>query len=154
MPGRVYPARSVRFRQDRNVGRRAVSSAVVAVLLLPACSGERVVDDGAEAGRLQAASQGICDAQAFAAEGDVEGARTIFEEGVHDYLHQLAVRLRETDRAAAGRLLEVTQRMEDAFRTRVDPASLTALLGDLQRALIEGAEAAGLPQPLCREGAV
>jgi hypothetical protein len=136
------------------VGRRAQSAVVLVLLLLvPACGEEPATGRGDPAAQLQAASQGICDAQVLAAEGDVAGARTVFEEEVHDYLHQLGARLREADRAAAGRLLEVKQRLEDALRMQVDPASLTALLGELQRALIDGAEAAGLPQPLCREGA-
>jgi hypothetical protein len=80
-------------------------------------------------------------------------ATTVFEDEAHDYLHRLAARLQEIDRAAAGRLLEATQRLEDALGMRADPESLASLLGELQRALTDGAEAADLPPPLCRDGA-
>jgi hypothetical protein len=123
-------------------------------LSVAACTDEAGGDaDGAEVDRLQAASQGLCDAQVEASRGRVRDAREIFDAETHAYLHELAARLQETDRAVAAQLLEAKQRVEAAFRSARDPTGLDELLVSLQRELGDAADAAGLPAPLCREGA-
>ncbi len=134
--------------------RIAVTIAVL-TLLGTACVEER--SDGAtgEDARLQAASQGLCDAQVLVSEGDVVRAAEVFDRETHDYLHELAGMLQEVDRQAAAELLEVKQRLESTLATpeRADPGAVAALIPELQRALADGSEAAGLPVPLCIEGA-
>jgi hypothetical protein len=105
---------------------------------------------------LQRASEGLCKAQVRAGEGDVPGAAEVFQAETHDYLHELARILRARDPRAGALLLETKQRVEEALGVpeRADPAEVVQLLLGLQRAFIAGAEAAGLPRPLCRSGAV
>ncbi|HEX2024850.1 MAG TPA: hypothetical protein VHH92_00485 [Actinomycetota bacterium] len=133
---------------------RSIVAFVVVMLSLAACDGQGGAQtDGADADRLQTASQGLCDAQVEASRGRLRDARAIFDAETHDYLHALAARLQQTDRAAAAELLEAKQRVEAAFRSARDPTGLHELLVALQRELGDAAEAAGLPAPLCREGA-
>jgi hypothetical protein len=128
--------------------------ALFVALSLAACTEEEGAQaGGAEVNRLQAASQGLCDAQVEASRGRLRDAREIFDAETHAYLHELAARLQETDRAVAAELLEAKQRVEAAFRSARDPTGLEELLVALQRALGDAAEAAGLPAPLCRGGA-
>lgn len=125
------------------------------VVALAGCSG-----DGGERmepqSRLQRASEGLCKAQVRAAEGDVQRAAEVFQAETHDYLHELAAMLRQRDPAAAGALLENKQQVEAALRAPrgADPTEVVELLLGLQRTFINAAEAAGLPRPLCRAGAV
>jgi DNA anti-recombination protein RmuC len=120
-------------------------------VLLAACSDGTT---GRQA-RLQRASQGLCDAQVQAFHSNVRRAADAFDRDTHAFLHELAADLQEIDRQLAARLLEAKQRVENAFLdpTRADPQQVAQLLAELQRALREGAEVAGLPTPLCREGA-
>jgi hypothetical protein len=126
--------------------------ALFAVLLLAACD-EQGGADVAAPDRLQRASQGLCDAQVAAFGGRIREAAEIFDAETHDYLHQLAARLQGTDRDAAAALLEAKQRVEAAFGVGSDRVAMQELLVGLQRALRDAADAAGLPPPLCREGA-
>jgi hypothetical protein len=126
-------------------------TATLLALTLAACSDQA---GGSEAG-LQRASQGLCDAQVLAFESNVPRAASVFDREAHGFLHELAADLEEVDRAAAAGLLEAKQRLEAilADPVRADPQDVVVLITELQRALREGAEAAGLPTPLCREGA-
>lgn len=129
------------------------SAVMLLPLLLAACSNAAGETDGLEA-RLARASQGLCDAQARAVEVSVFRAREVFDAEVHGFLHELAAELEETDRAAAAGLLEAKQRVERILQDqRAGPQEVVVLLAELQRALGEAAEAAGLSTPLCREGA-
>ena len=129
-------------------------AALLLSLGLAACSGASGEADGLEA-RLPGASQGLCDAQVMAAESNVPNATAVFDADVHGFLHELAAVVRQTDRAAAAELLEAKQRVERIFEdpARAAPQEVVVLLSELQRALAGEAEAAGLPRPLCREGA-
>jgi hypothetical protein len=104
-------------------------------------------------GRLQVASQGLCDSQVAASEGRLREAADIFDAKTHDYLHDLARMLREIDPRATAELLESKQRVESIFQNSRDPVETQEVLVALQRALHDAAEAAGLPAPLCGEGA-
>jgi hypothetical protein len=123
-------------------------------LVLAGCSNASGQADGLES-RLPRASQGLCDAQVLVARSNVPGAAAVFDAEVHGFLHELAAAVQRTDRAAAGALLEAKQRVERVFQdpVRADPQDAAVLLTELQRALGGAAEAAGLPTPLCREGA-
>lgn len=129
---------------------------ITTTLLVLALAGSACSDDaaGGEAG-LQRASQGLCDAQVHAFEANVRRAAAVFNAESHAYLHELAADLEDTDRAAAANLLEAKQRVERALEdaTRSDPQEVILLIAALQRALGQAAEAAGLPAPLCRNGA-
>jgi hypothetical protein len=129
-------------------------TATLVALALAACSDASGEADGLEA-RLQRASQGLCDAQFLAFESNVPRAAAVFQGETHAFLHELAADLQETNRAAAAALLEAKQRVERALEdpARAEPQEVVVLITELQRALRDGAEAAGLPTPLCREGA-
>ncbi len=130
-------------------------AATLVVLALGACSAASGEANGLEA-RLRPASQGLCDAQVLAFESSVPEAAAVFDAEVHGFLHELAAVLQRTDRAAAAALLEAKQRVERILEdpARAEPQEVVVLITDLQRALRDGAEAADLPTPLCREGAV
>jgi hypothetical protein len=108
----------------------------------------------ARAPRLQAASQGLCDAVVFASEGRIRDAARVFDAETHDYLHELARMLQEVDPAAAGDLLEAKEQVESVLDIGADPLAAQDLLVRLQRAVRDAALAADLPTPLCRDGAV
>jgi hypothetical protein len=129
-------------------------TATLLALLLAACSDASGEADGLDA-RLARASQGLCDAQVHAFERNVPRAAVVFDTEVHGFLHELAAVLQDTDRPAAGDLLEAKQRVERALEdpAGADPQDVVVMITELQRALRDGAEAAGLPTPLCREGA-
>jgi hypothetical protein len=126
-------------------------AATLLALTLAACSDQA---GGSEAD-LHRASQGLCDAQVLAFESNVPRAASVFDREAHAFLHELAADLEEVDRAAAAGLLEAKQRLEAilADPVRADPQDVVVLITELQRALRDGAEAAGLPTPLCGEGA-
>lgn len=131
--------------------------ALAAGLALADCSDQDDRPEGSgPTSPLQRASEGLCKAQVRTADGDVPGAADVFQAETHDYLHELARILQERDPAAAGPMLEIKQRLEEVLRVpaRADPSQVLQLLLNLQRAFIGAAEAAGLPRPLCRTGAV
>ena len=130
-----------------------IMAILVAVTLATACHDRPASASLSEEERLQAASQGLCDAQVLVSEGRVRDAASVFRAETHDYLHELAGRLQSSDPAAAAGLLEAKQPVEQALERGADPPGTQALLGRLRRALGDAAAAAGLPTPLCREGA-
>jgi hypothetical protein len=137
------------------MSRRTVVPAIGLALMASACRAEAPGPESRpRASRLGAASQGLCDAQVLASEGNIIGAADVFDAETHDYVHQLAAMLQEVDSEAAAELLEATERVESALNARGDPGAVQDLLIRLQRALHEAAEAADLPAPLCREGAL
>jgi hypothetical protein len=125
---------------------------IVASLACAACTEERADPRPAGERRLRAASQGLCDALFLASQGRVRDVASVFYAETHGYLHELAAQLQETDPAVAASLLEAKQRVERALEGE-DPVGTQELLTRLQRALGDAAQAAGLPPPLCREGA-
>jgi hypothetical protein len=141
-------------RQDGGMTRQVLTA--VLVLSVAACSAGEGSDTTASAdrpGRLQVASQGLCDSQVAASEGRLRKAADIFDAQTHDYLHDLARMLREIDPRVTAELLESKQRVESIFQSSRDPVETQEVLVALQRALHDAAEAAGLPAPLCGEGA-
>jgi hypothetical protein len=130
-------------------------SALLTVVMLAAvaCSQGRAAPVPDRERRLRTASQGLCDALFLASQGRVRDAATVFYAETHAYLHELAAELQETDPAAAAGLLEAKQRVERVLDSGADPVGAHELLTRLQRALGDAALAAGLPPPLCREGA-
>jgi hypothetical protein len=134
------------------IGKTAVILLGVA-LAATACTDQAAPASPPENRRLQAASQGLCDAQILTSEGRMSEAASVFQADTHDYLHQLARRLQEVDPETAARLLEAKQRVERALAERRDPPGTQDLLVRLQRALGDAAAAVDLPAPLCREGA-
>jgi hypothetical protein len=120
-----------------------------------ACSGGEGSDAAAngQPRRLQAASQGLCDSQVAASEGRLREAADVFDADTRAYLNDLARMLREIDPRATAELLESKQRVETIFQNSRDPVETQEVLVALQRALHQAAESAGLPSPLCREGA-
>jgi hypothetical protein len=134
--------------------RQVLTAALM--LSMTVCSGGEGSDTTALAehpGRLQVASQGLCDSLVAASEGRLREAADIFDAQTHDYLHNLARMLREIDPRATAELLESKQRVESVFQNSRDPVETQEVLVALQRALHDAAEAAGLSAPLCREGA-
>jgi hypothetical protein len=130
------------------------SALLIAVTLAGvACSEGQADPRPARERRLQAASQGLCDALFLASQGRIRDAGSVFYAETHAYLHELAAELQETDPAAAAGLLEAKQRVERVLESGADPMGAHELLTRLQRALGDAALAAGLPAPLCREGA-
>jgi hypothetical protein len=108
-----------------------------------------------EARQLQAASQGLCDAQVLISDGKISEAADVFEDRTHAYLHELAEEVQDVDRAIAAELLEAKERLEVALDApqASDPAAVAVSIAELQRALADAAAAVDLPRPLCREGA-
>jgi hypothetical protein len=133
--------------------RMRVTTAVLLAALV-ACS-DASGQEGDREARLRRASQGLCDAQVHAFEANVRRAAEVFDAESHAFLHELAADLEDVDRAAAADLLEAKQRVERALQdsARSDPQEVVTLIAGLQRTLADAAEAAGLPTPLCREGA-
>lgn len=133
--------------------RMRVTTAVLLAVLV-ACS-DASGQEGDREARLRRASQGLCDAQVHAFEANVRRAAEVFDAESHAFLHELAADLEDVDRAAAADLLEAKQRVERALQDPAGshPQEVVTLITGLQRALADAAEAAGLPTPLCREGA-
>jgi hypothetical protein len=135
---------------------RIVPSLVVAALVAVGC---RATEPAAESRsprgqRLQAASQGLCDAQVLVSDGKISDAAEVFEERTHAFLHELADEVQDVDRGAAARLLEAKERLEEALAApRTDPGGVAEIITELQRAVSGAASAVDLPTPLCREGA-
>jgi hypothetical protein len=130
---------------------RLIAPILLAVTVLAAACTEQPPPAGAP--RLQTASQGLCDAVVFASEGRLRDAASVFDSETHDYLHELARMLLGVDPAAAADLLEAKQRVESVLDIGADPLAAQDLLVRLQRAVRDGALAADLPTPLCRDGA-
>jgi hypothetical protein len=136
--------------------RRVATAVLLLSMAGAACSGGEGSDAAVPSShprRLQAASQGLCDSQVAASEGRLQEAADVFDAETHDYLHDLARMLRDIDPRATAELLESKQRVETIFQNSRDPVEAQDVLVALQRALRDAAEAAGLPAPLCREGA-
>ena len=104
-------------------------------------------------GRLSTAGLALCEATSSARDGDVDTADRLFQDHVHAYLHELADRLATFDREAAADLLVAKQRVEAALTSSADAGELADLLGQLQVALAEAGDAAGLAAPRCEAAA-
>ncbi|MDP8938026.1 MAG: hypothetical protein M3O23_09925 [Actinomycetota bacterium] len=96
-----------------------VALALALAVLGAGCGGDdgpvtavEVGEEKVPATRLADALQGVCQARAHAAVGDVEQARRTFFDRSHDTLHVLALALEPVDRAKAGELLLAKQLVE------------------------------------------
>jgi hypothetical protein len=114
---------------------------VTCTLALGACASDR-----GPGGELGTALDGLCEARRLSARGLVRDAEAEFLDRAHAYLHELARETARTDRAAAARLLEAKQLVEQAFAEPADPRALAGLLGELRE---RTAEAAGISPPPC-----
>jgi hypothetical protein len=129
---------------------RIMATILAAAALLGSCAEPETSPPPGEP-RLRAASQGLCQAEALASEGQVGEAERVFDAETHDYLHELARMLQEVDPAAAAELLEAKQRVESALAEGEGAAGTEDLLAELQIALQDAAEAADLPRTLCEQ---
>ena len=121
----------------------------VILVVASACSSGNAAGGPTQEERLADASRGLCDALLEAERGDVAAASRVFQDRVHAYLHDLARRLSDFDRVAAGELLEAKQRLEAALRDGSGAETVRDLILGLQRELADAARAAGLPQHAC-----
>ena len=129
---------------------RMLATALAAAAMVGSCAGPESSVPAGEP-RLQAASQGLCDAEALASAGRVGEAAQVFDAETHDYLHELAGMLQEIDPAAAADLLEAKQRVESALADGQGAGGTEDLLAELQRALQDAAVAADLPRTPCSQ---
>lgn len=116
---------------------------LVCAIALAACGSERT---GGPGGDLGTALDGLCEARLLTARGLIRDAESEFVDRAHAYLHELARETAETDREAAGRLLEAKQLVEQAFAEPPEPEALAGLVEELRR---RTAEAAGIAVPPC-----
>jgi hypothetical protein len=80
---------------------------------------------------LTGALEGLCQARAQAARGDLTGARDTFYDRSHDALHTIARILEPRDISQAARLLETKQLVEADVNASPPKPSLEADLGQL-----------------------
>jgi len=85
--------------------------------------------------RFSRAFEGLCQAREQAR--DAESARAVFFDESHQALHELAINLQDTDRAAAAELLEAKARVEATF----DRPATSSLRKEMLDDLIEVAQA-------------
>lgn len=130
------------------MARPIVGMLLGAALAASACTEEPAAIPPGEQ-RLRTASQGLCDAEVLASQGQVREAEQIFDSATHDYLHELARMLQEVDPAAAAELLEAKERVEAALLDPGDAEGTEELLVELERALQDAAQAADLPRTRC-----
>lgn len=122
--------------------RLVVSGALVVGI---AC--DRGPEPAASPDPLDAAFVGLCQAEALAADGDVEGARRVFFDRSHEYLHVLAAEAQEEDPRAVGTLLERKERVEASLREEEPDPGLPAMLAELREAMAATARVRGLEPP-------
>jgi hypothetical protein len=98
------------------------------------------------------AAEALCRAVDEAGRGRPEEAARSFQDGAHDYLHQLAPRVADRDRAAAAGLLEAKARVEQAIGGSAGGDELLQALTELVAAFDRAAATVGLPEAPCAEG--
>lgn len=92
---------------------------------------------------------GLCEARSLAG-SDVEAAATVFENEVHVQLHDLAAEVGESDREAAGSLLEAKETVEaDLAQGLVKGDALREHLDGLLDATVPALRAIDVEAPTC-----
>lgn len=141
--------------------RRRVSGVALALVLGLAvlgagCGGDdgpvttvEVGEEEVPATRLADALQGVCQAGARAAAGDVEQARRTFFDRSHDTLHVLALALEPVDRAQAGELLLAKQLVESDLEPTPVREGLAKDLGRLGQVTRSGLARLEISTPPC-----
>lgn len=89
--------------------------------------------------------QSLCAAREDAARGDQTGANREYYDHAHQPLHELAADLQRRDRAAAARLLETHQRVEDDLGGHPTDGTLARDLDDLRARAGDALAATGKP---------
>jgi hypothetical protein len=117
---------------------RVVVVAAAVTMLAAACARDDEPSTTSRGSRPQVAVEGLCKAEALAAQGQQDEARKVFQDQSHAYLHELAAQLQERNRALAAQLLEAKQQVERSLEGGVDPEILAGLIGAL-RAVVESA---------------
>lgn len=117
---------------------RVLVVAAAVAMLAAACGGDDEPSTTSRGTRPQVAVEGLCEGEALAGQGQLDQARTVFQDQSHAYLHELAGQLQERDRALAAQLLEAKQQVERSLEGGVDPEILAGLIGAL-RAVVESA---------------
>ena len=132
--------------------RPALVAVAATVVLLEGCGGG---DPGpASTPRptghtLEGLAEGVCGVAREARAGERAAARQHFVGRVHEDLHQLADELTDIDRAAAARVLEAKQRVEDDLDRPADPPDLGRDADELVAATGEGLRRLGLVAEEC-----
>lgn len=90
----------------------------------------------------------VCDAATAARRGDPQRARTLFLDGAHQGIHELAATVTKRDRPAAGRMLEAKERVEHDLAVNTPAAMLAADLDTLGKTVRLAIAATGAPSPL------
>lgn len=91
----------------------ALSVLTAAAVAIPACGGDPPPPDDTSGDGQASLAAGLCAAAAAARSGDQQAARRLFFDRAHQPIHQLAAATSEVDRAAAAKLLEAKQAVED-----------------------------------------
>jgi hypothetical protein len=96
-----------------------------------------------------AAVEGLCLAQAAAADRDVDQARRMFQDRAHSPLHEIAADVGAKDRGAEGDLLVAMQRVEADLSPAGEGETLDEDLGDLIQATTTALDELGIPAASC-----
>lgn len=118
---------------------RLLAIVVLAAPLFAACGGS------GQSGGRSPLIQSLCAAHADAARGDQTGANREYYDHAHQPLHELAADLQRRDRAAAARLLETHQRVEDDLAGHRADGTLARDLDDLRARAGDALAATGKP---------
>lgn len=129
---------------------RATIAAIAAVVALATSScggeGQRRGDDRPPSTSLEAdgarLADALCVASNAASEGDLEAARTTFDD-VHTELHAYVAAVSDRDRQAAGEVLRAKERVESLLR-RDDGQAVDERLEELSAAVSAAASAASV----------
>ena len=122
-------------------------TALLLALALAACGGEEpAATDGSSS--VQIAGDALCQAESFAAQGDLTGAKDAFLDA-HQALHDAAASLEERDRTLAAQLLQAKQTVEEALATPTEGEVLASRLAQLRGAFEAGAALMGTPVTGC-----
>lgn len=109
--------------------------------------------------RLRSATQGLCDAEALAREGQIDAARARFFDRSHEVLHELAALVTDRDAGASAALLRAKERLEAILQASLTSATdpegdeVAARIAELIDRLRAAARAAGLGEVRCPEEA-
>ena len=133
--------------------RPALVAVAAAAVLLEGCAGGDPAPTSTPrptGHSLEGLADGVCGVALQARAGQRAAAREQFVGRVHEDLHQLADELSEIDRAAAARVLEAKQRVEDDLDRPADPPDLGGDADELVAATGEGLRRLGMAAGECR----
>ncbi len=123
--------------------------ALGALILLASCTGTSS-DSAATtttASPFVGPYQAVCDAATAAHRGQPTRARTLFLDGAHQGIHELAATATKRDRPSAGRMLEAKERVEHDLTVNAVPATLAVDLDALAQTVRTAIAATGAPRP-------